>query len=110
VPSKLEQFLTENKLDRRRIVASSHAIEDLRPEDRAARLAKRQSKDAPAKPAEGDAKPAKRRSGRPVTERLLNDALAGKAITGPAKTRLLRAVNRILEQKKQKAVDLKALF
>ena len=78
--SKLEQFLNENKLDRRRVVASSYAIERLRPEDRAARLAKRRSKGG--KEAEGEAKPAKPRSGRPVTERLLNDAFAGKAITG----------------------------
>jgi hypothetical protein len=37
-------------------------------------------------------------------------ATAGKPITGPAKTRLLRAVNRVLEQKKKSATDLKSLF
>jgi hypothetical protein len=109
VASKLEQFLSENKLDRRRIVASSRAIENLRPEDRATRLARRRSK-GDAKEGGADAKPAKPRSGRPVTERLLNDAIAGRPVTGPAKTRLLRAVNRILEQKKREPVNLRALF
>ena len=66
---------------------------------------------APTPAAEGDAKqPEKRRTGRPVTPRLLNDAKAGKAVSGPAKTRITRAVNRILEQKKEKAVELKSLF
>ena len=54
--------------------------------------------------------PKKPRSGRPVTERALAAALAGKTISGPQKTRLLRAVNHLIEQKKGTAVDLKALF
>jgi hypothetical protein len=40
----------------------------------------------------------------------VSQATAGKPVSGPAKTRLLRAVNRLLEQKKQAAVDLKTLF
>jgi hypothetical protein len=31
-------------------------------------------------------------------------------VTGPEKTRLLRAINRLLEQKQQPPVDLRALF
>ena len=41
---------------------------------------------------------------------LLDAASAGKPISGPAKTRLLRAVNHVLEQKKKSATDLKTLF
>ena len=53
----------------------------------------------------------KPRSGRPVTPRLVAAAsTTGKLVSGPAKTRLLRAVNRILEQKKQPAVELRTLF
>ncbi len=37
-------------------------------------------------------------------------ALAGAPVSGPTKTRILRAVNHLLEQKKQDKVDLKALF
>jgi hypothetical protein len=107
--SKFAQFLTENKLDARRIAAASHKIEQLQPEDRAKKLARKTAKKSEAKPAEGE-KPAKPRSGRPVTSRLLAAASAGKPVSGPAKTRLLRAVNHLLEQKKKSAVQLKSLF
>ena len=40
----------------------------------------------------------------------LTAALEGKSISGPAKTRMLRAVNHILEQRKKPTVDLRALF
>lgn len=107
--SKFSEFLTANKIDPRRILAASFELERLRPEDRAKRLAKRLAKASEAKPAEGEA-PKKPRSGRPVTRQVIERAVEGKAVPGPAKTRLLRAVNRILEQKKKDGVDLRALF
>ncbi len=107
--SKFAKFLTDNKIDPRRVRAASRDLERLRPEDRAKRLARRQAKKSEAKPAEGE-KPAKPRSGRPATGRLLSAASAGKPISGPAKTRLLRAVNHLLAQKKKSTTDLKALF
>jgi hypothetical protein len=111
--SKFSEFIEKNKIDPRRIVATSNRIERLRPEDRAQKLAKRQAKaGGGAAAAEGgeDKKAEKRRSGRPVTPRLVEAATKGKPVSGPAKTRIVRAVNRILEQKKQKAVELRALF
>jgi len=108
--SKFAQFLTANKIDPRRIAAASRELERLRPEDRAKRLARRTAKKSEAKPVEGAEKPGKPRSGRPATDRVLTAAAAGKPISGPAKTRLLRAVNRLLEQKKKTATDLKSLF
>jgi hypothetical protein len=109
--NKFVQFLQDNKIDPRRLIVASHQIEKLRPEDRKAKLAKRLAKGGKA-PAEGEAakEAGKRRSGRPVTPRLLATVTAGKAVTGPAKTRLLRALNRVLEQKKKKAVELKSIF
>lgn len=108
--SKFAQFLADNKIDPRRIAAASREIERLRPEDRAKKLARRSAKKSDAKPAEGAEKPGKPRSGRPATGRALAAASAGKAVSGPTKTRLLRAVNAILEQKKKSATDLKSLF
>lgn len=108
--TKFAQFLKDNKIDPRRILVVSKRIERLQPEDRKLKFAKQKSKGDGAKPAEGEAKPAKPRSGRPVTPRLVFAATNGKPMAGPAKTRLLRAVNRILEQKKKPAVDLKAVF
>jgi hypothetical protein len=112
--SKFEQFLKDNKIDPRRLLVASGKLERLRPEDRAARLARRRKSGdkAEAPKAEGEEKKSagKPRSGRPITSRLLSAASSGKPVTGPAKTRLLRAVNHVLEQKKKQPVELKALF
>lgn len=105
--SKLAEFLKNNKIDPRRIRVASRELEKLRPEDRALKLKKRLSKAAEA--AKGEAGP-KPRSGRPVTAPLLDRALTGKAVGGPEKTRILKAVNRVLEQKKKDPVDIRALF
>jgi hypothetical protein len=108
--SKFTEFLQSNKIDPRRVAAASRSLEKLRPEDRALRLKKRNSKSAEGGAAAGGEAPQKPRSGRPVTAQLLSKALEGKPVTGPGKTRLLRAVNRVLGQKKKDHVDLRALF
>lgn len=110
--TKFGDFIKEKKLDARRIIAASAKIEKLRPEDRKIRLQKKAAKANAAagkEVAKGEG-PSKPRSGRPVTNRALDAALAGKDLTGPQKTRILRAVNAILEQKKAGTVELSALF
>lgn len=107
--TKIEAFLKEKKIDPRRILSASAAIERFTTDDRAIRLAKKKARASEDKKKEGKALE-KPRSGRPVTDRALTAALVGKAISGPQKTRILRAVNRILEQKKQDQVELSALF
>jgi hypothetical protein len=106
--SKFAEFIATKKLDARRIVATSHALERLLPEDRAIRLNKRRAKKAEG--GEVPKEPRKPRSGRPVSDRAMGAALAGSMISGPTKTRILKAVNHLLEQKKQDKVDLKTLF
>jgi hypothetical protein len=108
--SKLAQFLASKKLDARRLVAASRRLERLQPEDRKIKLNKRLAKKAEGGDANAPKETRKPRSGRPVTQRAIDAALAGNAISGPTKTRILRAVNHLLEQKKQEKVDLKALF
>jgi hypothetical protein len=111
--SKFAEFLEKNKLDARRLIAASKRIERLQPEDRAARLAKRRSRGADAAPAAaGEEKkaPKKPRSGRAVTRRLIEAAQVGKPVPGPAKTRLVRAINQLLSQKKQPAIDHRTVF
>jgi len=105
--SKFAEFLEKNKIDARRLIAASRKVEQLRPEDRAVKLAKRQAK-AGGEKKEGA--PQKPRSGRPVTPRAITAAQAGKTLTGPAKTRLVRAVNYLLSQKKAEPVELRKLF
>lgn len=107
--SKFAGFLKESKIDPARILSKSHELESLRPEDRAIKRAKKAAagKDDDASKAARAKKP---RSGRPVTERLLRSAIAGQPLKGPAKTRLLRAVNAIRVQKGLPETDLKTLF
>lgn len=109
--TKIEDFLKEKKIDTRRIIAASSEIERLRPEDRAIRLAKRTARksDDAAKKKEGLAVK-KPRTGRPVTHRSITAAIVGKNLSGGSKTRILRAVNYLLAQKKQEPIELVALF
>jgi len=109
--TKIEDFLKEKKIDPRRILVASAEVERFRPEDRQIKLAKRAARKSedPAKKKEGLAGK-KPRSGRPVTIEAIHAAFAGKDITGPQKARILRAVNFVLAQKKQDAVELAALF
>ncbi len=106
--SKFNEFLTAQKIDRRRLLAESRNIERLRPEDRNVRLARRLAK---SDESGGEKKTfPKPRSGRPLTERQLGLAMDGKPLPAPVKTRCLRAVNAVLEQKKRKPVSLQSLF
>lgn len=105
--TKLEAFLTEKKIDRRRVVAASEQLEKLRVEDRAIKLAQRLARKKDEKKAPDAPKP---RTGKPVALATLNRVIAGEAVSGPTKSRVLRAVNRILEQRKQDAVTLGDLF
>ncbi len=109
--TKFSDFLQQNKIDARRIISASKKLETFRPEDRATRLKERIAR----KSEEGITPEMKKsrvkpRTGRPVTERALAAATSGKSLTGPQKSRILRAVNRILEQRKKDLVDLRVLF
>lgn len=104
--SKLQTFLTQNKLNTKRLLAVSHSLETLTPADRKLKHERRNTKKEGAEKKEV----AKPRSGRAVTQRSLDSALAGTAVSGPTKQRILRAVNYLLEQKKKDKVELKTLF
>ena len=110
--SKLASLLASKKIDPRRLLAVSHKLETLTRDDRTIKLGKRKGKgdEGGGEKKEGGEKPAKPRSGRPVTPRALDAALKGGTISGPTKQRILRAVNYLLEQKKKDKVELKTLF
>ena len=109
--SRFSEFLSTEKIDPRRLLAVSRKIERLRPEDRQIRLKRRlnKGKDAPAADAAA-APPVKPRSGRAVTPRQLSLATSGGALSGAQKTRLLRAINHVLEQKKKEPADIRKVF
>lgn len=113
--SKLQDYLKQQKIDPRRLLAASHKLEASQPEDRVTRLAKKKAKggDESAKEAAGK-KPT--RSGKPLTQPTLDRALHAEkaeksgALSGAAKTRILRALNSVLTAKKQPEAQLKDLF
>ncbi len=109
MPSKLEQFLADKKIPTRQLLVVSKHLEGLRPEDRKLKLAKRRGKGENASEADKKAT-GKPRSGRPLTPTNLVKIFTGKDVTGPTRTRVLRAVNTILERRKQDKVQLADLF
>lgn len=109
--SRFTEFLTNENIDPRRLLVASRQLERLRPEDRQIKLKKKLSRKAGDGAPAAEAKDApKRRSGRIITPRLLSAAQAGSPLSGPQKTRLLRALNRVLEQKKKEPVELRKVF
>jgi hypothetical protein len=106
--SKLQDYLTKQNIDARRILAASHDLETLRREDRVTRLAKKRAKggDDAAK----EAAATKPRSGKPLSRPTLDRALAGAPISSSAKTRLLRALNVVLGAKKKGEATIRDLF
>ncbi|HEY2367917.1 MAG TPA: hypothetical protein VGH87_16075 [Polyangiaceae bacterium] len=107
--SKLATFLDSKKIDPRRVIITSHALEQLRPEDQEIKRNRRRAKGGDGVEA-GPKEERKPRSGRAVTPRALHAALFGKTISGPTKSRIVRAVNALLEAKKAEKIDLRALF
>jgi hypothetical protein len=107
--SKLGDFLTKNKIHPNRIVIASKALERMQKEDHDLSAKKKAMKDGKTDKDEAVLKQ-KPRSGRPVTSATVNKATAGQAINGPTKTRIVRAVNAVLTQKKKPAITLRDLF
>jgi hypothetical protein len=108
--TKFAQLIAAKKIDPRRLVAVSRSLESLTVEDRTIRLTKRIARKSEG----GDKNKGKTKqvhSGRPLTPRALAAAITGvEKLSGPTKTRFLKAVNTILEAKKETVVSLKDLF
>lgn len=108
--SKLSDFLNKNKIDPRRVLVASADLERLLPEDRYTRLVKDRVRKGKASDAEKEAAARKGRSGKPVAKPTLDKAMKGEAVSGPAKTRITRAVNHVLATKKREPVTTRDLF
>lgn len=108
--SKLEDFLKQQKIDSRRLIGVSHELESLRPEDRSIRLAKREVRGGQASDAVKEKAAQKGRGGRALSAPALQRALSGGKVSGPTKTRIVRAVNSVLTQRKKSEVALRDLF
>ena len=110
--TKFGKFLEDNKIIAPRLKAASTKLERLTVQDRAflADVARKKSLAGRKNAANVSVEKRKLHSGRPVTLRLIEDATLGKPVSGPAKTRLLRAINHILAQRKKPALGIRDLF
>jgi hypothetical protein len=108
--SKLSDTLKNQGISTRQLTAASRLLERLGPEDRVIRLAKARVRGGTATDAEKETAGKKPRSGKPVSAPTLEKALRGDRVSGSTKTRIVRAVNRILQQKKKSELQLKDLF
>ena len=110
--TKFAKFLEDNKIIGLRLQSASTKIERLTAEDRAhlADASRKRSLAGRKNAANVSIEKKKLHTGRPVTQRLIDCASVGKPVSGAAKTRLLRAVNRILEQRKKTTVAIRDLF
>lgn len=107
--SKLSDFLTKNKIDSRRVVLASERLESRTAEDLQLAKTKKAMKDGKVEKNE-DVMKQKPRSGRPVTGAAMTKAIGGQTVSGPTKTRIVRAVNAVLAQKKKPEIGLRDLF
>lgn len=107
--SKLGDTLKKHKIDPRRVLSASKALEQRTPEDTKLARDKALMKAGKLEKNEEKAK-AKPRSGRPVTAPMIARAIGGQAVPGPVKTRIVKAVNSLLKGKKQPEIGLRDVF
>jgi hypothetical protein len=107
--SKLSDSLKNHKIDPRRVVGASKGLERRTREDLAL-VAKKAAMKAGKVEKDDAVMKQKPRSGRPLTLPQVEKALRGETISGPAKTRVVRAVNEILKARKKAEIGLRDLF
>ena len=107
--SKLGDYLKTNKIDTRRVLGASRSTEQRTRADLAL-LATKALMKAGKKEKDAAVLAQKPHSGRHVTAPMMDRALAGQAVPGPVKTRIVRAVNALLTAKKKPEVKLHDLF
>ena len=105
--SALGTFLESKKIKPAALLAASNRLESRKPEDHALVAARL---DAKTNKKEGAAPIAKPKSGRGLSKKLLDAALAGGQITKRARAKTLRAAALLLEKAKDTAPTMKDLF
>jgi len=108
----LQDFIHSKGIAPDSIVAISQKLEVMNPQDRkllAQRAAKRKGKETASKPY-AELNIAKPHSGRGLTAATVASALNEQALSVRQRSKMLRAVNALLEKKKEAAVDMKTLF
>lgn len=107
--SKLGDYLKNHKIDARRVISASKSLEQQTADDKKLVAKKALMKAGKLEKDEAVLKQ-KPHSGRPVTGPMMARAVAGQAVPGPVKTRIVRAVNALLTAKKKPEAKLHDLF
>lgn len=107
--SKFSDFISEHNLHPRRIAIASTQLEQQTADDLKLIALKKQMKEGKVDKDEVVLKQ-KPHSGRPVTDAAIRKAMAGQVVSGPVKTRLVKAVNVLLSQKKKEEITIRELF
>ena len=106
--SALSTFLESKKITVGSLLAASNRLEARSPEDHALVIAR---VDAKKNKKEGAAPIAKPKSGRGVSKKIIDAALAGGSITKRARAKILRAASHlVVEKKKEAAPTMKEVF
>lgn len=103
-------FLSEKGLSPDQILRVSRRIESLRDADRALMRKRALKRRTSAGQSYEEANLAKPRSGRPLRPGHLAAATGDQPVPGPVRTKLVRAVNQILQKKGQEPIRHPQLF
>jgi hypothetical protein len=103
-------FLASKGIEPKQILAASARLESVRDEDRELIRARRKKRRTQAGKSYEELQLAKPRSGRPLREGHVEAALADKPVPGPVRTKLVRAINALVEKKGGEPVRAPQLF
>jgi hypothetical protein len=101
-------FLRDKKIPEAQLIGVSNELERLRPEDRELLLKRQAARTAEKK--YDEEKIGKPRRGRGVTTQSIARALADQPLARKVRSKLLVAVNTVLERRKQEKVRTEQLF
>ena len=103
-------FLDEKGVSTDRLLQVSRRLESVRSEDRDLMLQRAQLRRGKAGTSYAEANLAKPRSGRPLRPGHVRAAMDDKPVTAPVRSKMVRAMNLLLEKKGQGKVSAPQLF
>ena len=107
---QFSDFLSQAGIDTGRLLRASQRIEGVQDEDRALMRKRAEKRRRSAGQSYADAGIAKPRSGRPLRPGHIEAAMSDQPVPGPVRTKMVRAVNAILQKKGQDPVNAPKLF
>ncbi len=107
---QFSDFVSQSGLDANKILRASERLERVRDEDRELMRRRAEKRRRNAGQSYADAGLAKPRSGRPLRPGHVAAVMADRPVPGPVRTKVVRAVNALLQKKGGEAVTAPKLF